>query len=149
MRILLFFHPPSDSLGLALDVILELLLYVTINVEVVALIASILALMCSYCCLLLLFSFPLLLPFLRILQVSFLFWPLDFPFFWPIFSRNCACTQALSTILGFNNIIYFHRWFCRHPIYLKRISWIFGEIPSMMLIFVNSMVYSYKLFPSL
>lgn len=73
----------------------------------------------------------------------------DFPFFWCTFSRNYSNTQASSTNLGLNNIICLCRWLCRSLRYLRSTFGLFGEIPNIMAIFLNSIVYSCTLCPCL
>jgi hypothetical protein len=48
-------------------------------------------------------------PSLEASWFYFFFKPLGCPFFWPIFYRYYACTQASSIVLGLKSITYFRR----------------------------------------
>jgi hypothetical protein len=124
----------------------SLFLNVPINISMVTIISMILSLMCSRFHILFLSPFPPLLP-LRIFSVLFFLEPLRYPFLWLIFSRYCTYTHASSMVLGLKSITLLCRWLCRLPKHLRIKSRLLGEIPNMMAIFLNLVVYSCTLCP--
>lgn len=70
------------------------------------------------------------------------------PFFMPMLSKYYACTQASSNNMGLNNITYFRRWQCRSPRYLRSTYRFFRDIPNIVAIFLNFLLYTYT-FPLL
>jgi len=95
-------------------------------------------------------SFPhflFLLPSLKASCFSFYFDPFDYALFKPMFSRYSTSTQASSTNLGFKKITWSCRWLCQPTKYLRNTYKLFGDIPSIISIFLNSMVYACTLRP--
>ena len=90
-------------------------------------------------------SFPHLFFFFPSLEASFSFYfvPVDCAIFNPMFSRYYACTQALSIDLGLKNTTCSRRWQYRPPKYLRSTFGFFGEIPNIIAIFLNFVVYSF------
>lgn len=124
-----------------------LLLCMTINVTMVAVVYGIFAMVCCGWCIIFFFPpFHLFFPSLEASWCSFSFDPLNFLFFQFVFSKYCAYTQASSTNLGFNNITCFRRWLCKPPKYLRSVSMLFGEISTIMDMFLN-FVYPYTFSP--
>jgi len=122
-----------------------LLLCMVNNVIVVVVVIGIFSLMCYH------FSPFIFPPFhlfsLQVSWCSFCFNPLNFPFFGHMFSKSCACTHASSIYLVSNNITCLCRCLCRPRRYLRSTFGFFGEIPSIMTIFLNFLVYSCTLYP--
>lgn len=82
--------------------------------------------------------------FLEASWCSFYFEPLDFCFFWPMLSKYYTHIEASPIVIGLNSNNYFHRWLCRPQRYFRISSMLLGSISSMIEIFLNLVVCSYK-----
>ena len=124
-----------------------LILCMAINVAMVATVSRIFAMVCCGYQIFIFSSFFFVFPSLEALCCSFCFYPLDCALFSPILSRYCSSTQASSTDLGLKNITCPHRWWYRPPKYLRSTCGFFGELPIIIAIFLNYVVYSCMLWP--
>lgn len=125
-----------------------LILYMAINVTMVAVVVVIFALMCCGYLIFIFSPFLLLLPLLRGILFALLLCSTWFPFLQAhFFQLLCLYTSLIHWYRFENNITCSCIWHSRAPKYLRSTYRFFREISRIMAIFLKFVVYSHTLCP--